>query len=430
MSSLPGQRRQLCFSMPRRPLIVAVSLSLLLLIAKLVFPAPALSDPAGGGLPAGVWLWFPPVNILLAPLFDLWDGVTLLAMPRLHAFLVGAVTLGAAWSVGGGIAERRLDVVRATRRLALFVAALALFVLGGIAWRRPMAHLAGIPASWWVVDLHSHTNVSHDVKGWLQDDFDLEASRRWHARGGFDLFFVTDHNRIDGWAGAPSASHLGMIPVVCPGEELSLWGAHIVVLGNSDSIPRGMYADSMPGIVRLLAESESRWGGMTLASIPEFDDNHFADLSAWLAAGLDGLEVSNPAPKANRQSRPHRDSVVALARANGRWVAGVTDQHGMGATVQSWTLVPRRSVVDPCADALDALRTRGFAATQVIERHRLRIDAPWPMFATVVAVPWEGWRAAGLGQLVSWLAWIWGVALIRSRRKPAGDPSVAHATSG
>ena len=69
-------------------------------------------------------------------------------------------------------------------------------------------------------------------------------------------------------------------------------------------------------------------------------------------------------------------------RANGRWVAGVTDQHGMGATVQSWTLIPRGSVGDPCADALDALRTRGFAATQVIDRHRLRVDSPWPKLAT------------------------------------------------
>ena len=407
--------------MPRRPLVVAATLSLLLLIAHLGFHTPALSDPTGAALPDGVRLAFPTLNILLAPLFDLWDGVTLLTLPQLNAFLLGALTLGAAWSIGTSIRERRLRWGRATARLALFVVGVALFVLGGVAWRRPMAHLAGTPQGWWVVDLHSHTTVSHDVKGWLQDDFDLEASRRWHARGGFDAFFVTDHNRIDGWKGASLAG----APVACPGEELSLWGAHIVVLGNTDSIPRGVYADSAPGIARLFRESGSKWGGVTLASLPEYNDNHFADLARWIADGVDGFEVSNAAPKANLQSMAERDSVIALARANDRWVAGVTDQHGMGATVQTWTLIPRPPQMDagdPCPGILDALRSKGFGATRVVERHRLRIDSPWPISATVVAVPWEGWRAAGLWQVASWLAWIWGIALIAGVRSKKAAP--------
>lgn len=417
--------------MPRRPLVVAATLSLLLLIAHLGLPSPALSDPTGAALPDGVRLAFPTLNILLAPLFDLWDGVTLLTLPQLNAFLLGALTLGAAWSIGTSIRDRRLRWGRATGRLALFIVGLALFVLGGIAWRRPMAHLAGTPPGWWVVDLHSHTTVSHDVKGWLQDDFDLEASRRWHARGGFDAFFVTDHNRVDGWSNSME------VPVACPGEELSLWGAHIVVLGNTDSIPRGMYADSAPGIARLLQESETKWGGVTLASLPEYNDNHFADLPQWIVDGVDGFEVSNAAPKANMQSVAERDSVIHLAVASGRWLAGVTDQHGMGAAVQAWTLVGHTDVPkgdqrlpDLCRQVLQRL-SDGVGALQVIERHRLRIDSAWPVFATVIGVPWEGWRAAGVWQVMSWLAWIWGVALVSGRRRrPARDPSVAGATSG
>ena len=406
--------------MPRRPLIVAASLSLLILLAKLAFPAPALSDPTGSTLPAGAHLAFPLLNLILAPLFDTWDGVTLLAMPLLRAFLWGSLALFGLVRLLNWRAGRR----RHLRWSAGLLLALTFFLLGGIGWRRSMVQLAGVPSGWWVVDLHSHTNVSHDVKGWLQGDFDLETSRAWHRRGGFSLFFVTDHNRIDGW----SHGHLAGDPVACPGEELSLWGAHIVVLGNTDSIPREMYADSAPGIARLFRESEARWGGLTLASIPEYDDNHFSELSQWIAEGVDGFEVSNPAPKANRQSMAHRDSVIALARANDRWLAGVTDQHGMGATVQSWTLIPHTDVIlgntgmsRPCSEILQRLSRDGAHATQVVERHRLRIDSPWPMFATVIAVPWEGWRAAGWTQLVSWLAWIWGVALIVSRRARKGE---------
>ena len=54
--------------MPRRPLIVAASLSLLILLAKLAFPVPALSDPTGAALPAGVHLAFPVLNWTRRPL--------------------------------------------------------------------------------------------------------------------------------------------------------------------------------------------------------------------------------------------------------------------------------------------------------------------------------------------------------------------------
>lgn len=409
--------------MPRRPVVVAATLTLLFLAAPLFFGAPALSDPTGADLPGRAHLSFPLLNLLLAPLFDLWDGVTLLTLPQLNGFLLGALTLGAAWSIGSSIRDRRLNWGRATARLGLFVVGLGCFVLGGIAWRRPMAHLTGVTRRYWIVDLHSHTNVSHDVKGWLQGDFDLAASQRWHARGGFDAFFVTDHNRVNGFAA------LGTPPFACPGEELSLWGAHIVVLGNTDSIPRGAYADSAHGIARLLRTSDSAWGGVTLASLPEYNENHFHDLPQWIADGIDGFEVSNAAPKANMQSLAERDSVIALARTHDRWLAGVTDQHGMGATVQAWTLVRvSDTAVNPCAGILRTLRQGDPGATQVIERHRVRPDSPWPWWSTVIAVPWEGWRTAGPGQTLSWLTWIWGIALIVGRgRRPAGDPSLRSA---
>ena len=395
--------------MPRRPIVVAALLTLLVLVARFAFGTPAISDPTGASLPPGVHLSFPTLNIILAPLFDLWDGVTLLAMPRLHAFLVGAVAVIAAASLWSAREGARIRWQRATFRLALGLLGLGLFVLGGVRWRRPMAHLAGVPLDRWVVDLHSHTSLSHDAKGLLQRDFDLETSRAWHRRAGYDAFFVTDHNLLN--RAALSPHQRDEVPVACPGEELSLWGAHIVVLGNTDSIPQATYADSAEGIRRLFLESHARWHALTLASIPEYDEHHFADLPGWIAEGVDGFEVSNAAPKANRQSLVHRDSVIALAHAHGRWIAGVSDQHGMGATAQAWTLIPGgAATADHCADILHALRHDGVKATQVIERHRVQNDAPWPMWTTLVAVPWEGWRAARLAQLVSWLAWIWGAA--------------------
>jgi hypothetical protein len=75
-----------------------------------------------------------------------------------------------------------------------------------------------------------------------------------------------------------------------------------------------------------------------------------------------------------------------------------------------------------CREILQILGSQGFGATQVVERHRLRVDAWWPRWTTPVAVVWEGWRAAGWIQVFSWLTWIWGVALFGVRR-PREDPA-------
>jgi hypothetical protein len=58
-----------------------------------------------------------------------------------------------------------------------------------------------------------------------------------------------------------------------------------------------------------------------------------------VAAGLDGFEIVNASPKANELSRTRRDSVVAWP-GPGRFVVGVSDHHGWGATSMVWNLVP------------------------------------------------------------------------------------------
>ena len=60
-----------------------------------------------------------------------------------------------------------------------------------------MAALAGAGPDVVVFDVHSHTNVSHDVRGTLMRGFDTEANLRWHRRAGFDAVFVTDHNTVE-----------------------------------------------------------------------------------------------------------------------------------------------------------------------------------------------------------------------------------------
>ena len=112
-----------------------------------------------------------------------------------------------------------------------------------------MAALAGAGPGAIVFDVHSHTNVSHDVRGTLMGGFDTEANLRWHRRAGFDAVFVTDHNTVAGLR-----PHTGA-PARCPGIEVSAWRAHVVLLGDSVPVDPRRYNGSLEALELLLRES-------------------------------------------------------------------------------------------------------------------------------------------------------------------------------
>jgi hypothetical protein len=388
-----------------------------ILLAARIASVPALSDPVTTALPDRLHLSVPAPYLLLAPLFTLWDGISMLSMSRLKGFLVGLILVYLLWRIVR-VAQRRRTTSSWPRRLlrevgilVLSLGLLLVFLIVGALWHRPMISLTGVSANERVVDFHSHTSASHDVEGTLMENFDAEANRRWHARAGFDVAFVTDHNVVSREARVRSReSGVGVSgTVLCPGIEVSAWRAHILLLGDTLPVDRGRYTASLAGLLELLAGSEREYGSLTVASIPEYRRNHWGRLDTLISAGLDGFEIVNAAPKANELTRADRDSVVSLARANNLFVVGVSDSHGWGATSMVWNLVraPAASSEQAiCNSVLDRLRT-GFPAVQVVERHRLRPDAWWPLWLTPIGVVWESWRGMGWGLTISWLLWIW-----------------------
>ena len=253
--------------------------------------------------------------------------------------------------------------------------------------------------------------------------FDTEANRRWHSRAGFDAAFITDHN-----VSHPSPDTSRQTPVVsrqtsaaggetvlCPGIEISAWRAHIVLLGNTGPVDRRRYR-GLEGVLTLLATSDSAYGALSMASLPEYRRNHWNRLDSLVAAGLDGLELVNASPKANELTRPEVKHVIDVARHHNRFVAGVSDSHGWGATSMVWNLVraPGESRQDPCPDVIRQLRT-GFGSVRIIERHRVRPDDWWPALATPLGVVWETWRSMGWSLVASWLIWIWAIVIVRRR---------------
>jgi hypothetical protein len=115
--------------------------------------------------------------------------------------------------------------------------------------------------------------------------------------------------------------------------------------------------------------------------------------------------------------------VIALARRAGRFVVGVSDHHGWGATSMVWNLVPvpgwRADPARLCGRVLDRL-DQGVNSVQILERHRLRAESGWPMLLTPLGLVWETWRGLTLPLTLSWLVWIWGLVLAleaRGRRR-------------
>jgi hypothetical protein len=314
---------------------------------------------------------------------------------------------------------------------------LAAFLVAGAVWHRPMLSLAGAGPGEVVADFHSHTNVSHDVRNTWMRGYDAEANRRWHRRAGFDAVFITDHNVVSRESSV--ASHESRVtsretPALCPGIEVSAWRAHIVLLGDSLPVDQRRYNSSLPALLTLLRESDSVYGALSVASLPEYRRNHWNRLDTLVASGLDGFEIVNAAPKANELTRAERDSVIALARARNRFLVGVSDSHGWGATSMVWNLVRVPQATRPsdlCAALLRRLQD-GFRAVRIIERHRLPPDAWWPMWLTPIGVVWETWRSMGWPLTASWLVWIWGLASLKISLAPpsfGGEDSLSRPRS-
>ena len=404
-----------------------VGITLALLGSRLA-AVPALTDPVTASSPASLYLSTPVTYLVLAPWFSTWDGISMLSMSRLQGFLAGLAALYLIWRFLSHLLVRRsLRHWRVwAREIGLLLLSLGIttgFLLLGAVWHRPMLGLAGVSSNDRVVDFHSHTSLSHDVASTWMRGFDAEANQRWHARAGFDAVFITDHNAVG--RGPAVANRQSGSPETatswCPGIEVSAWRAHVVLLGDTLPVDRQLFSSSLDGLLNLLETSESAYGSLTLASLPEYRRNHWDRLDTLIAAGLDGFEIVNASPKANELSALDRNRVTALARRHNRFVVGVSDSHGWGATSMVWNLVriPEETPRSALCQAIIGRLQQGFPAVRIVERHRLRPDDRWPMWLTPLGVLWETWRSMGWTLTLSWVVWVWlawGLAILLRTR--------------
>lgn len=390
----------------------------LAILAAWAAPVVPLTDPLGAALPVGWHLHRSVGYALLAPLVTVWDQIAMLPISRLTGLLAGLGVVFLAWR----IRVRRARRVRWPRAvlgecgvLVVAVTGFLCFVLLGLTWHaRPVARLAGLAADELTVEIHSHTNASHDVRGFLVQGFDAAASREWHERAGVDLLFITDHNTTLGWSRFRSPLSQPRTQV-CPGIELSAHGAHVVVLGEPLPESQQPYRGAPENRARLFAEIAASPGAVAIASLPEYR----GQVEQFLAEGARGLEITSASPKGNELPRVERDSIIALARRHDLLLVGAGDQHGYGATPMVWNVMRqpgwRTGEGPPCAAVVSQFRSGGPETVRIVERARLRADSGLPWILTPLGVLWMAWVTASGPVALGWLVWVWVAALAGSR---------------
>ncbi|HUL03602.1 MAG TPA: hypothetical protein VLV16_10280 [Gemmatimonadales bacterium] len=376
----------------RYPFTIAL---IVLVLASASHPLPPIVD-AVTGAPADADLARPVDYVVAAPLSNVLDALTFLSLDRARALVGTWLVALVLWG-----ALRRGSVWRRMARAVIGPVVLVGLAAAAVLLPRPVPRLVvPDPSATTVIDYHAHTAASHDGRrGWTALDL-----ARWHAVQGFEASYVTDHNLLladdsPGLAEAP-------IPLL-PGAEWSVYGQHVLALGEEVAINRDPYNNNTRGMLGIFAELH-RNRALAIASIPEYWLNHWDDLDAFVKAGVDGFEIMNCAPKAIGFPPQARARVVALAQKRNLLLIGGSDNHGWGKVTCVWNLTW------PSA--------RGLAANRVLARPLALLQGESPVWTAPFSQPWVMLRTLNWPERTSWLTWILVVLIYRAVPRRAGDP--------
>ncbi len=385
-------------------------------VAAQLFPLSPIVDVVARTAPASARLAYPAFHVVFAPftlVADWLNGGSVRDLTGFAAWICVGFVLCRLFARPARNAGARRAVVE-TRLAAAFVLAVAAFVGWGYWLPRPIPRLVARDPDALVLDIHSHTALSHDGR----PGFGAAENAAWHARAGFDVAFVTDHNAF-GAARAWRLERPAARPVLLDGEEISLSGIHVLALGTSTLVPNRPYDaswDSTGALVRRLHADAV----FMVPTLPEDWLRHtgaeFGQLSEW---GVSGFEIWTSAPQAMNMPPSGRRTVVAWSQLEHLPVFGSTDMHGYGNAATVWNVLRLpgwRTLGDSALQTaiLARLRTGGLAANQVVA---LRRWLPASRLGAALDVPVNAGlllRAASRGHAAALLLWIWGIAAVRA----------------
>jgi hypothetical protein len=374
-------------------------------------------------------LRLPTGYLLLAPLSNVLDTLTLLSLRQHIAVVLTLLVVFAIWWWRRG----RLvpPTVSPSRRLVRHVARAGLALLGLIAiyalavlLPRPMAALE-VSANIVVVDFHTHTEYSHDGR----PDWTPEDVRRWHHDAGYSVAYVTDHRTFEGaregWAN--NSQLAGERTSLLPAIEVVWQGEHVNVL-DADRVYRGLFTPTLrdvdPEAMRLASAVPGK-EPIVIETLPG-DLSHLIPATGPGTAGVRAIEIVDGSPKGLGQTRSQRARIVHLADSLHLALVTGSDSHGWGHVAQGWTLIvlPRWRAASPeqVADGISTtLRRGGFQGTRAVERRVADTERAALLPLTLPLVTWDMLRTLSGDERLAWIAWTVILAALywlRERRRP------------
>ena len=398
---------------------VALVTTLLVLIGG-VFGPSALSTPTGE-TPLGVSLEVGWGYVMMAPVANVMDTLSVLTLGQHYAVLATLILVYGVWRV-----FRRRNRLGWLRRIGvelgvafLSLAGLLVFYGFGAVGGRPMAALAVDDAEVLVLDVHSHTDYSHDGR----DGFSAEDNREWHAGAGFDAVYVSDHRTWQGWLdGVPrNPDRAGQGTTLLPALEIAYATKYASALGEP-----WRYRPAVEGN-HLIADSlYALWDRgaprpTLVFTIPEQLDS--VPRSTPDSIGFVAIEVSDASPKGLRQSRRDRAQILRMADSLDMAPVAATNNHGWGRTAAAWTLMSlpgwrERTPEELGAAIEDRFHRERRDASSVVERRSPWFgESPAALAVTAPAIAWQMFGGMGPWERLSWLVWAWLLAFLLARRR-------------
>ncbi len=369
-----------------------------LVLLSQAFPLPSpVRDAATLQWVDGFTLKYPLWHLVFTPFCGLADALTVLSY---HQAIVTAVGVFALFFLLGGLRQGLK---------------LSVLFLGFAAWAaavpRPMGKLVAADATVLLIDFHSHTQYSHDGRS----SFTPADNMLWHRGQGYHAAFITDHNLSEASRQAKEESRHDWKETEyrsLEGEEVSLYKTHLVLLGNHTVVDNRPY-DSDPSKIHVFLADMSKRGLPVVASLPEYWWYHWGeDVNNFVKWGVKGFEIINSAPRAMDFPISKRLEVVDLCRRHNLFMTGISDTHGYGYATAVWNAMPLPDwqSMDPDRlekTVLEALKTNGFRAVQVLERIRFTPETVWGLLLSPLGTFWLYWRSLQPFQAISWVLWIY-----------------------
>lgn len=401
-------------------------LSVVVLVAlSALFPHASLHDAATFEPLTEVALRRPTSYLLMAPVSNSLDMLTLLSLRQHIALLATVIVCYAVW---WWVAGRAMLAAVSPGRRALREAAqigvgsvvlLAIYA-GAMIMPRPMAALeAGTDII--VADFHAHTRFSHDGR----PDWTPEDVRAWHRNAGFDVAYISDHRTFEGardaWANNPTPAGSGT--ELLPAIEVVWRGEHVNVL-DADRMYRGLLTETL----RDVDDGALKLASSLPGSEPVLIETLPGDLSKVVAAagpgtaGVRAIEVIDGAPKGLGQTRRERARIVHLADSTNLALVAGSDHHGWGRTAAGWTLIylPQWRTASPeqlSSAITKIIRGGGRASTRVVERYVADTESGVALPFTVPLVAWGMLRSLSGDERIVWMAWIVAIYLLWRLRR-------------